>query len=328
MTARLVKNGFISFEQAELAGDLDGTPSPLRLTEVLGYFGSIALFIATIALMIDVAVSDDLLLDGINSIPGGFVALIGAVLLFAVGYRLTDHEEGAIKRSGGMTLASGFGLWAIASNLLLQEIDAADVTPLLVIVPVVVAAVLVYRRHESVPTQLTLFFTTVQALNAVLVLIQINEWVSTQDQVLRIAVTGNAPQYEWIGMAFQAGLGIAWIWITHKGLLRPRNTGFVVGTLFAGVQGYVLFGTDDGWIILFAAIAGFAIYGGVAWRSSVLLGLGAIGLLIFVNMMVAILVDEITAVSIAVWFGVPGLAAVGYSLFSLDRMAKEEAVSE
>jgi hypothetical protein len=328
MTGRLLKNGFISFEQAELADKPDGTPSPLRLAEILGYFGSVALFIATIALMVEVAISDNFLLGGIDNIPGGFIVLLGAILLFAVGYRLTAHTGGAIKRSGGFTLASGFGLWAVATNLLLLELDAADFTPLLVVVPIAVAAWWAYQRHESVPTQLVLFFTAVQILNAVLVLIQVNEWVSPQDQVIRVAVAGGAPEFEWLNLVFQAVLGAAWIWLTNEGRFRPRNTGFAIGALYAGAQGVGLFSTDDGWIILFAAITGFVAYGGLAWRSSVLLAIGAIGLVIFIMMMITILVDDVTAVSIALWFGVPGLAAVGYALFSLDQLASEEATTE
>lgn len=328
MTARLLKNGFISFEQAELAGEPDGTPSPLRLSEILGYFGSVGLFIATIALMVEVAISDNFLFGGIDNIPGGFVVLVGAAVLFAIGYRLTGYEEGAIKRSGGFTLASGFGLWAIATNLLLLELDAADFTPLLVVVPVAAAAWWIYQRHESVPTLLALFFAGVQALNAVLVLIQVNEWVSPQDQVIRVAVTGSPPEFAWLGMVFQAALGIAWVWITKKGWLRPRNTAFAAGGIYAAAQGIGLFSTDDGWIILFAAIAGIVIYGGLAWRSSVLLGIGATELIIFIVMMISILVDEVTAVSVALWFGIPGLAAIGYSLFNLEQMAKEEETSD
>ena len=328
MTARLLKNGLISFEQAELADKPDGTPSPLRLAEILGYFGSVALFVATIALMIEVAISDDFILGDIDNIPGGFVVFVGAVLLLAIGYQLTDHKEGAIKRAGGFTLASGFGLWAIATNLLLLELDAADFTPLLVVIPIAAAAWWIYQRHESVPTQLALFFAAVLALNAVLVLIQVNEWASAQDQVIRAAVTGSAPEYEWLGMAFQVALGIAWVWFTNKGLFRPRNTGFAVGALFAGFQGLGLFGTDDGWVILFAAITAIVVYGGLAWRSSVLLAIGAVGLIVFIALVINILVDEVTAVSVTMWFGIPGLAAIGYSLFSLEQMAKEEATND
>jgi len=328
MTARLLKNGFISFEQAELAGKPDGTPSPLRLAEILGYFGSVALFVATIALMVEVAISDDFLFGGIDNIPGGFVVLAGAVLLFAIGYRLTGHEEGAIKRSGGFTLASGFGLWAIATNLLLLELDAADFTPLLVVIPIAAAAWWIYDRHESVPTQLVLFFAAVQVLNAALVLIQVNEWVSPQDQVIRLAVSGGAPELGWLASVFGAALGVAWVWFTNEGRFRPRNTGFAVGALYAGAQGLALFGSDDGWIILFAGITGFVAYAGLTWRSSVLLGIGTAGLVIFITMMISVLVDEVTAVSIALWFGIPGLAAVGYSLFSLEQLDQVAATDE
>lgn len=320
MTARLLKNGFISFEQAELAGKPDGTPSPLRLAEILGYFGSVALFVATLALMVEVAISDDFLFGGIDNIPGGFVVLAGAVLLLAIGYRLTGHEGGAIKRAGGFTLASGFGLWAIATNLLLLELDAADFTPLLIVIPIAAAAWWIYDRHESVPTQLVLFFAAVQVLNAALVLIQVNEWVSPQDQVIRVAISGGAPEFDWLGLVFGAALGIAWVWFTNEGRFRPRNTGFAVGALYAGAQGLALFGSDDGWIILFAGITGFVVYTGLTWRSSVLLGIGAAGLVIFIIMMISVLVDEVTAVSVALWFGVPGLAAVGYTLFSLEQL--------
>ncbi|MCH7583789.1 MAG: hypothetical protein IH941_01350 [Acidobacteria bacterium] len=327
MTARLLKNGFISFEQAELAGKPDGTPSPPRLAEILGYFGAVALFVATIALTIEVAISDDFLFGSIDNIPGGFVVLVGAVLLFAIGYRLTGHDEGATKRSGGLTLAAGFGLWAIATNLLLLELDAADFTPLLIVVPIAAAAWWTYQRHQSVPTQLVLFFAAVQILNAALVLIQVNEWVSPQDQVIRIAVSGGAPEFEWLALVFGAALGVAWVWFTNEARLRPRNTGFAIGALYAGFQGLGLFQTDDGWIILFAAITGFVVYSGITWRSSVLLGIGTAGLIIFVVMLISILVDEVTAVSVALWFGIPGLAAVGYSLFGMQQL-ETDAVTE
>lgn len=321
MTARMLKNRIISFEQAELAGKPDGTPSPVRLVEILGYFGAVALFVATLALMFEVAFSDDFLFGGVDNIPGGFVVLAGAVILFALGYRFTSNDEGAVRRAGGFTLGAGFALWAIAINLLLLELDAADFTPLLVTIPIAAAAWWVWQRFESLPTQLALFFTAVQALTALLVLIQVVEYSTPEDQVLRIAISGGLPAVPWLALVFQVGLGVAWVWFTNEGWFHPRNTGFAIGALYAGIQGLNLFGTDDGWVILFALVTGLVVYGGLAWRSSVLLGIGAAGLAIFVWMVFTILVDEVTPTSIAVWFGIPGLAAVGYSLFSLQQMA-------
>ncbi len=328
MTSRLVKNGFISFEQAELAEKPDGTPSPVRLNEVLGYFGAVAVFIATIAIMVEVAIGDDFFLGlgSIDNIPGGVVTLAGSILLFAVGYRLTEEGEGAIKRAGGFVLASGFGLWAIAISMLLLELAAKDFTPVLIAFPIAAAAWWVYQRHRSVPTQLALFFAAVQVLDAALVLIQVNEYLSPQDAVLRVAISGSAPETDWLAMVFHVGLGVAWVWFTNEGWFKPRNTGFAIGSLYAGAQGLALFATDDGWIILFAAITALVVYGGLAWRSSVLLGIGTAGLIIFVWMAITILVDEITAINVALWFGIPGVLALGYLLYSVWNV--EEANSE
>jgi hypothetical protein len=275
--------------------------------------------------MIEVAISDDFLFGGIDNVPGGFVTLAGAALLFAIGHKLTSHGEGAVKRAGGFTLASGFGLWAIATNLLLLELDAGDFTPTLVAVPIAAAAWWIYQRHESVPTQLVLFFTAVQVLNAVLVLIQVNEWQSTQDQLVGVVLTGSPPEVAWLGFVFHVALGLAWVWFANDAWFKPRNTAFAVGALYAGLQGLSLFGTDDGWLILFAGITGLVVYGGLAWRSSVLLGIGALGLIIFIVMLFTVLVDEVTAVSVALWFGIPALAALGYNLISLEQMAKSES---
>jgi hypothetical protein len=325
MTARMLKNRIISFEQAELAGKPDGTASPVRMTEILGYFGAFSLFVATIALMVEVALSDDILFGGIDNIPGGFVVLLGALLLAAIGYRLTGSAEGAAKRAGGLTLGAAFGLWAIAINLLLLELDAGDFTPLLVTIPIAAGAYWIYNRFESVPTQLALFFTAVEALTALLVLIQVVDYSNPQEQVLRIAISGSVPEMPWLALVFMCGLGIAWVWFTNEGWFHPRNTGFAVGSLYAAVQGLSLFGSDDGWVILFALITGFVAYAGLVWRSSVLLAIGAIHLVIFIFMIFTILVDDITPIAVALWWGIPGLAAVGYSLYSLQQMEAAES---
>jgi hypothetical protein len=48
-------------------------------------------------------------------------------------------------------------------------------------------------------------------------------------------------------------------------------------------------------------------------------------LIIFIVMLFTVLVDEVTAVSVALWFGIPALAALGYNLISLEQMAKSES---
>ena len=78
-------------------------------------------------------------------------------------------------------------------------------------------------------------------------------------------------------------------------------------------------------MILFAGITGLVVYGGLTWRSSVLLGVGTAGLALFIWMVFTILVDEVTPVSVALWFGIPGLAAIGYALYQLTQQETADA---
>ncbi len=324
MTDRLVADGFVSFEQAELAGGTDGSQSPLRLTEALGYIGALAVFIATIALMFEVAVSEDFLFGGIDNIPGGLVTLVGAALLGWVGYRFTASSQGAVKRSGGLVLGSAFGLWVVTVTLLLQDLDVGDFTPLVVVLPIVVAAWLIWSRFQSVPTQLVSFVTVVQVVQALLVLVQIVEYSSPQTMIARTIISGSPPAPEWIATLIAVAVGVAWLWYTSEGVIRPRNTGFALGAIYAGFNGIILFGTADGWVVLFAAVTLAVLYGGLTWRSSVLLGAGAAGVLFLIVMVMSILVDSPTAVTFALWFGIPGLAALAYAIWSLEQTPKDQ----
>lgn len=320
MTDRLVEEGFISFEQAELAEGTDGTQSPVRLRETLGYIGAIGVFIATIALMIDVTVDvDNLLLGGIDNIPGGLVTVVGALIAGYAGYRFTGSDEGAVRRSGGFVLASAFGLWTIAVQLLLQDLDIDDFTPLVLVIPVAIAAWYIWDRFESVPTQLVVFAALVQVVNALLILVQIVDYRPPAEALLTSAITGSTPETPWFATLVLVAVGVAWVWATNEGFLRPRNTGFAIGALFAGFNGISLFATADGWIVLFAAITLAVLYGGLTWRSSVLLAIGAGGIIVFIIMLMTIMLDEVTTMQVTLWFGIPGLAALGYAAWSENQ---------
>lgn len=325
MTDRLVEEGFISFEQAELAGGgVDGTRSPVRIHEALGYLGAIAVFIATIALMVDVAVSADFLFGGIDNIPGGLVTLVGAAIIGWAGWQFTGSSEGATRRAGGFLLGSAFGLWAITVGLLLMDLDAGDFTPLIVVSPVVVAAWFIWNRFQSVPTQLVAFVTVTQVVSALLVLIQVTEYTSPQQTLAMTAITGSPPSPDWIPSVVSVAVGLGWIWFTSTGTIRPRNTGFAIGSLYAAFSGLTLFGTADGWVVLFAGITLAVLLGAITWRSSVLGAIGAIHVIILVQMVMSIVVDEMTAMQVALWFGIPGLLALGYALWAQQEGTKAE----
>lgn len=324
MTDRLVDEGFISFEQAELAGGTDGTLSPIRLTELLGYLGAVAVFIATIALMVEVAISDDFLFGGIDNIPGGLVTLVGTALVGWAGWQFTGAKERAAQRAGGFLLGSAFGLWAVTVGLLLMDLDVGDFTPIVLVAPIVAAAWFIWNRFQSVPTMLVAFVTVTQVVSAILVLIQVTEYSSPQATIAITAITGSPPAMDWIPAVVGVVVGLGWVWLTNEGWVKPRNAAFAVGTLYAAVNGLDLFGTADGWVVLFAAITLAVSYAGLTWRSSVLVALGVVHLIILIAMIMSILLDEMTAVQVALWFGIPGLLALGYALYGM----REEAASE
>jgi hypothetical protein len=287
MTDRLVDDGFISFEQSELAGGTDGTLSPTRLTEVLGYLGAVAVFIATIALMFEVAISEDILFGGIDNIPGGLVTLVGAAIVGWAGWQFTGSNERAARRAGGFLLGSAFGLWAITVGLLLQDLDAGDFTPLILVVPIVAAAWFIWNRFQSVPTMLVAFVTVTQTVAAILVLIQVTEYTSPQEAIITTAITGSPPSADWIPAVIAVAVGGAWVWFTNEGRIRPRNAAFAVGTLYTAFNGLQLFGTADGWVVLFAGITLAVTWAGLTWRSSVLLALGVVHVIILIAMRTA-----------------------------------------
>ena len=316
MTDRLVDEGHISFEQAELAGGVDGTQSPVRLAEGLGYVGALGVFIATIALMVEVAFTDDFLFGGIDNIPGGLVTLVGAAVIGWVGWGFAVSARGAVRRSGGFLLGAAWVLWAITVYLLLLDLDIGDFTPIVVVVPIVAVTWFIWNRLRSVPTQLVLFLTVTQVVNALLVLVQVTEYTTPQQAIATTAITGAPPEQDWIPALVFVAVGLAWLWLTNEDILRPRNTGFAIGSLFAAFNGFSLFGTADGWVILSAAIALIVLYGGLTWRSSVLLAVGAVLVIALVGQIMSIVLDEVTAIQVALWFGIPGLAALAYSMWS------------
>lgn len=327
MTDRLVESGHISFEQAELAAGTDGTLSTVRLTELLGYFGAVAVFIATIAFMFEVAIGDGFPFGGIDNVQGGLVTLLGTAAVGWAGWTFTGSAERAARRAGGLLLGSAFGLWAVTVGLLLMDLDVGDLTPLVLVAPVVAAAWFIWQRFQSVPTMLVAFVTVTQVVSALLVLLQVTDYTSPQTMLLAAALSGGVPDMEWIPAVIAVGVGLGWVWLTHMGHVRPRNAAFAVGTLYAAFNGIDLFGTADGWVILFTGITLAVSWAGLTWRSSVLLALAVVHLIILIIMLMTILVDEMTAVQVGLWFGIPGLLALGYALMGMQP-EKTEADAE
>lgn len=317
MSDDAVREGHISFEQAEgMAGRPGKAPwGGPRTGEVLIYFGAIALAVATLVWTFDLAFGGGMLalfLGSIDNIPAGLLSLAGAAILLFLGTRFADHEAGAISRAGGFTLLAGFGLASVASGLLLFDLDLGDATPLVTLIPVALVAVYVYRVKPSVPTHLALFSTAVQALGALLVLVQVSEGTNVQSMVAATILGGvpDVAEEPWIALLAMTALGLAWIWLGATGRVRTRNVAFFLGASYAWFQGINLFATADGWIVLSLAIAGAFAFGATQFGSSVLGGFATVATIALILQIVSVVTDEPTVTTFIVAYGVPGLLAL------------------
>ena len=311
-----VRAGHISFEQAEgIAGRSGKAPvGGPRVAEMLGYFGAVGLAVATMVLAIDTAFGDGgfegLIFGQFDNVPAGLIALLGAAILLVFGTRFADHAPGAIKRAGSFMLLAAFGLASVAFGFLLYDLDLGDFTPLVRLLPVAAVALYIYFRAPSVPTQLALFATAVEAVSAVLVLIQVEDPVEPTTMILSTAMGGTPDTGGWVTLAVSTALGLAWIWLGFKGFLRTRNTAFALGAFYAWINTIQLFGTADGWIVLSIAIALGFVWAAATWQSSVLAAFATVAVTVLIAQFVSIATDSPTVTTWELAYGIPGAAAV------------------
>jgi hypothetical protein len=323
----------ISFEQSER---LSGDPPPEafggpRTVEILAYIGAIGAFIATIAAVIKVSLPADpllgLLMGNLDNVPGGLIALVGAVVVFGTGYRFAG-TDGAVRRASGFLLLLGYLLAAGGFGLLLFDLDLGDATPLVVLVPSAAVAVAGWRRLRSVPTQLALFIVAVNAVRAILILTQVEELLDPTAMAMTAALGGTPDFGSWISHLVYVALGLAWVWAGHSALIVPRNAAFFVGSSFALVFGLALFESADGWMILSGALVIAYAWAAMRWRSSVLAAVGAIAATVAIVQVMSLVYDDPPGTTdVILWFGIPGVLAliVAWGLALPARGAPEAA---
>jgi len=328
---RWIDRGVISFEQAErLDGDAPpDKPGGPRTVEVLGYFGAIALVIATIAGIVKVLIPDDpfaFLTGDLDTLQAGLVALAGAIVVFGTGYRFADRT-GAVRRASGFAMLLGYGLASVSFSLLLYDLDIDDFTPIVVLIPSAIVAVIGWRRLQSLPTQLALFAVAVSALQAILVLIQVEDPVEATDIAISALLGGSIEPMSWISHAASVGLGLAWIWLARAGTFTPRNAGFAIGALYAWVFTIALFGTADGWLALTVIVVAAYIWAATQWGSSVLGAIGAFGTIVIILQVMSIVFDEGPELNdVILWYGIAGVLAAA-AVWALNERRRQPAMA-
>lgn len=267
--ARWVEAGVIGAEQGEaiLALEGEGREAGGRrravVAEVLGYLGGV---LAVVAGFVLGAESWDQL--GRWGRAGVLAAVTGALL--AAGWWLRGSEGRVLPRLASVLwLGAVAGLAGLLAVLLEGRSDDALVDPPLgVAAGALVLAVVLYALERRVLQQVALFLTVVATMVA----------------------GGHRLGWSWEtveGYGFLV-LGAAWLELGRRGLVGPRRTSEVLGSLALLTGPAVLdveaVGPGDWGLWLGLGLSVALIVAGSALARNVLLGIGAAGMVLFLGM--------------------------------------------
>jgi len=106
--------------------------------------------------------------------------------------------------------------------------------------------------------------------------------------------------------------------MARTGAIRPRNTAMFIGSVYASIWAFVLYGTDDNWLILVGVLALSFLWAATQWGSSVLGAIGTIGLVLVIIQVMDLVYEEGPGTDeFILWFGIAGgLAVVGMWLLA------------
>ncbi len=236
-------------EQEEVVVALRRVP---LVTEALGYLGVVLGLAAGIALFaerwIDLAVGVRLTVIG-----------VGAAFALGSGWLLRDSEEPAIRRLGSVLWAGSVGLVAwFAAVFAMDVLDVSDRTVgVIASVTATIVAGALYAVLRRALQQLVLFVALLYATGFAL-----------NDQV-------------WIGSAILV-ISLGWFALGRRGVLEPSFVALVLGTLGALLGPMVIAGEATGaGLLVGLAMASAVVTVGVVLHETVLLGIGVVGLFLF-----------------------------------------------
>jgi uncharacterized membrane protein len=264
--ARWVEAGVIGAEQGEaiLALEGEGREAGGRrravVAEVLGYLGGV---LAVVAGFVLGAESWDQL--GRWGRAGVLAAVTGALL--AAGWWLRGSEGRVLPRLASVLwLGAVAGLAGLLAVLLEgRSDDALADPPLGVAAGALVLAVVLYALERRVLQQVALFLTVVATMVA----------------------GGHRLGWSWEtveGYGFLV-LGAAWLELGRRGLVGPRRTSEVLGSLAGpAVLDVEAVGPGDWGLWLGLGLSVALIVAGSALARNVLLGIGAAGMVLFLGM--------------------------------------------
>ena len=282
LVRRAVSEGIVSTDQAAALRGLApaaGPPVPgghgrLRawVAEALGYVGAALVLVAG---MVTVGQF------WAELAPWAHVALAGllAVVLLAAGAVVSGEPGTPLGRLGSVLWFTGAGAVVGTSALAATELagleDAAS--GVAAFAPATAVAVVLWWRRR-------------RALQEVAVVVGL---IGTSASLLGMA---DVEMGDWGGLLVWA-IGVAWLALAWGEVVQPARTGRVVGAAVALVGPLMAFGASGRWgPVLGVVTAGALVAASVPARETVMLGLGVIGLFVFVpNLVFEYFGDELGA---------------------------------
>jgi hypothetical protein len=299
-----VKAGLIDESQAQAIRSHESAPTEERrvplVAEVLGYLGGSLALIATFILVgefwADLQVWARLLLVG-----------AGTAAFLTAGWFIKTIENEAIGRLSSFSWALGTAGAAFWFGLFGK--DVLETEPETALLLASSAGLLVgfflYRLSPRGLQQILLGSATVAT-------------------ALSLLAHLNQPPEEFYGLAIW-GIGAAWLLLTWGGHLRPATTGYALGglALLLGPQ-FMRFDQATWPLLLGLVTAGLLLTFSVTLRNTILLGLGAAGIFLFVPQIIFEYFGDTIGVPLALFL--TGVVLLGAAL--LVARLRTEVVAE
>lgn len=233
---------------------------------------------------------------------GRFALTAGVTLVLAiVGWLFGRSEVSAVQRAQAFAwLLATLGV-ALSTSVAASDIAELENQDTFVVVAAVsfIAAIVLWRLRPSILQMVAMGLGAYATVIAV-----VSRFETASDWVFGLSL---------------AGIGLIWLFLTWRGVLTPTKTSYAVGGI-----GLLLISFPEAlempWPLL-GLLAGLALMGAsVALKENVLLGLGVLGLFIYIPMTIFELFGETVGVPFALL--ITGLVLLGVVLATV-RLRKE-----
>lgn len=283
---------------------------PVTLLEIVGYTGAAAALASSSIAIGEHASRSALILANLAT----------AIVLLVAGWFVGDPGRDAFHRMRSIFWFLALESWIAAAGFALAEImDTGDTRWIVFLAAIAGAAVaLPLWLVEPRSLQLIGLFTSLLVAADTLVYME-------RTETTFFGLPQTVPNTQWVGLVTMifgaAGLALGW-----RGIVRPRRTSMVLGSIALSVGALVVDvdpfsgGPSTFTVVLALAAAILVLAVGSALGERAPAGIGIVGVLFFVSLLVS---EEVTRQGTAIVVVILGLAAVGATILLARAITAE-----